>query len=680
MATKFLTNNYKLHIARQFQESVTEVSNTSYYFFLGEHLPRNIENVPDLNTSNRNISVDPYRNMIMGKRISSQDISLVIRNIPYVANTVYEMYDDITNDLLNKNFYVVVDEGSFKHVYKCLDNNNRAKSTFEPNFSHITGSNTIVYQTADGYRWKYMYSVSSTIVNKFGTFDFIPVVANTVVQSQAVDGAIDIIKVESPGRGYHNYVIGTFSPQDLRINGDPTLYNISNTVAPAVNGFFTGCILYLSSGIGAGAYKRIIDYYVSSNTGQRIVKLESEFIGSDNPGGDTEYQIFPEVKIIGDGKQQINAVARALVNSAASNSIYRIEVLQRGKNYSFIEAEVIANSVVQVSRQARVRPIYSPPGGHGFDVASELGSSRISLSITFANNESNTILTDNQVQQIGFLKDPKFNNVKYNFTNPDGSFEINEKVYKISPIRINTNASLSITNNILTCNSAEFTEQVKTNDFLYLKSSNGTSHQIVTVTAVSNDTQIIISSNGLFSCNETKVYLANVTSFGYVNEITPTFIKCSNVFGVFQANDKIIGETSGAYAVIDSISRSGINKDFNTFIQLFKYVVTVTSGVFIENERVFIGIDSNNQTANASIHSIINIGGNDRIIYTSNQIGTFAVSSQITGLMSGATAVVNEIYDPELVFGSGDILYLENVEAFERDPSRSETFKLILSF
>ena len=61
----------------------------------------------------------------------------------------------------------MVDEGAWTHVYKCLDNASNAYSTSTPTFAHITGSNTSLYQTADGYKWKYLWSVASASLDKF---------------------------------------------------------------------------------------------------------------------------------------------------------------------------------------------------------------------------------------------------------------------------------------------------------------------------------------------------------------------------------------------------------------------------------------------------------------------------------------------------------------------------------
>ena len=69
---------------------------------------------------------------------------------------------------------------------------------------------TTIEETTDGYRWKYMYTVSSGELLKFVTADFIPVKTLTAndgsaqwsVQQNASNGAINHIKVIANGSNY----------------------------------------------------------------------------------------------------------------------------------------------------------------------------------------------------------------------------------------------------------------------------------------------------------------------------------------------------------------------------------------------------------------------------------------------------------------------------------------------
>ncbi len=674
-ASKLLTSIYDVHAGTQFLESISEVANTAYYVFLGEHVPSSDpDNEGVLTNSNEDILKDAYRNMTQGIRVKESDALLMIRNVPYQSNKVFTMYDDQDTTLETSDYFCVVNAASFYHIYKCLDNNMGANSVIEPDFSHISGANTQVYQTSDGYRWKYMYSVSDSIRNKFATSDLFPVVANTEVEGQAVDAVLDIIRVEGTGRGYDNYVTGTFGVTNLKINGNTTLYSISNTIASQSNGFYTGCLLYISSGAGSGSYSTIIDYFVNANG--NFIELNSDL--QTDPVNGSRFEIFPEVLVGGSGTETVNVVARALVNSLSSNSIYRVEVLDRGAEYEFFSANVVANAVVSVASNAEVRAIIAPFGGHGANVFSEMKATQFCVSVEFSNNEGNTILTDNGFRQIGILLDPLFSDVQLTIANTVGNFLVGEQVFKINPVRIDRDATTNNITHAVTSNNADFSNQVKSGDYIYLASSDGLSHQIVTVNNVVNSSALNITSNGFFACTETYVYVANQSANAYVLSINSSSdAHISNVAGVIQNEDTIIGWATGAKATVDVVSRSGVTKGFNTYVQLYKYTGTLDSGSFEENEVVFQDTLSN---ANASLHSTSVLAG-ALTLYTSNQVGSFNMggANTITGNTSGAVATVSQKHLPELVFGSGKVLYIEKVEdIIDRDTDQSEIIKIIL--
>ena len=52
-----------------------------------------------------------------------------------------------------------------------------------------------ILETSDGYKWKYMYTLSASQQANFLSTDFMAVETNSTVSS-LVDGAIDIIKLK----------------------------------------------------------------------------------------------------------------------------------------------------------------------------------------------------------------------------------------------------------------------------------------------------------------------------------------------------------------------------------------------------------------------------------------------------------------------------------------------------
>jgi hypothetical protein len=671
-----LPYNYKTHVARQLLESITEASNTEYYMFCAEHVERSNTTLTVPDDTVKTIYIDSFRNMIFGKRVSNNDMSLMIRNIPYEANKVYTMYDDQDDDLYEQDFYCVVDEISFYHVFKCLDNNLGVNSTVEPQFVHVSGSNTSVYQTSDGYRWKYMYSIPATAMSKFSTEEYIPVVPNTVVSNNATAGSIDIIKITNEGKNYGNYVTGTFTASDVRYDGDSTLYRISNTSVNQTNGYYTNCLIYISSGTGSGQYKTVTNYYVDANGS--FVVVNSSF--STAPTSGSEYEVYPKVNIVGDGGQTTNAVARALINSTSTNSVYRVEMLNRGADYKYASATVLANSVVGVTSNAEVRPIYVPSGGHGKNQAEELACSKLAVSVNFSNSESNTIPTTNGFDKIGIIKNPLFANVNIEHSSTNGTFLASEVFHKITPVRINKNCATSSTSAAITCSDGDFVNQLSLGDWVYLKSSNGLAHQVATISSITNSSYINISSNALFTCTETIMYQANISSNGYiVSTPNATNILVTNVHGQLFTNDIIIGYSTGATAVVNTISRSSVDKNFDTYVGMYKYIGTIVSGSFDADEYVYQGANLSSSFANGVLHSAVANGGTTTF-YVSNVVGIFNTSNTFTGANSGATASLSSLHVPEIVQGTGTVIYLENLDTVPRQNNQSETLKIILSF
>lgn len=671
MATKrSVTSDFRLHSVEQFIESIDEVANSTYYVFAGRHTDFPTSNVPQPTDSVRDRHYRAYATMVFGKQVTPADIYPMARRIDYEANVVYTAYDDQDALLEQRDYYVVVDAGAQHHVWKCLDNGSGSLSTVEPDFSEIDG-NDEVYQTSDGYRWKYMYSVSDTVFDRFATTNFIPVVANAEVAAAAVDGAIDTIRVESAGEGYDCYVSGVFSSSDIRLGGNNLAYAIPPSSA-SVNGYYDGCVLYLTAGTGAGQYRTVTRSYVNSST--KWVVLETPF--DVVPTNGTEFDLTPRVEIVGDGRQTINAAARAIVNSVG-NTIHRVEMLSRGAGYQSATASVVAPAALELVAPASLRVVYSPPGGHGSNAAAELMARSIGISVTFANSESGTIPTSNDFRKIGLLKDPKFANVSLSVTVSSGDFFPTETAWVSREARLG-GVGTTVSGN------TEFVVDVPGLDNLlvpgsFVRLSDGPDSQLVkTVSASSNDTHTSVAAQTAIRFTSSNVVVGFVTpgASGVVTSVSVGGVVLDSVSGTVAVGDVLVGEESGAVATVDSIERSGIEKTFATFVQAHVLVGTPVSGSFVEDELVYQGDAS---IANAILHSVTTTNGVSRYLLTEMN-GTFNVGGTIVGQTSGAQAEVTAKYSPELEYGSGTVLYVENSDAIERAPDQSETFKLVISY
>jgi hypothetical protein len=428
--SKLITNNIKLFNVDNFIESFSEPNFNIYYYFVGNPLPFANDNTPPtLYDNTQTILVDPYENMIYGKRITSSDVIQMAPRHDWVSGTVYTKYTHDDDNLLDSNFYVLSNEGSSYSVFKCLNNNNGAPSTYRPRLSETAADDDFYFTPADGYQWKYMYSITPTQFTKFATTSHIPIYVNSNVVGNAVSGSIDNIQTIFGGSGYSSYANGYF--QEVRVNGNPLIYAIDPSNASSNSNFYINSALKITNGTGSGQQKYITGYTVSGST--RRVIIDSAF--DIAPTTSSIYEISPLVTITGDGT---GAQARALVNTS-SNTIYSIEVVNRGSGYTYAAVTVTGNTgIINVAtgtaitaNTATAKVMISPKGGHGSNAASEIGAHYVGISTVFDSTLSGDKVTDkNDFRVVGLLKDPLFANVVISISSSSGIFSDGEIVYQ----------------------------------------------------------------------------------------------------------------------------------------------------------------------------------------------------------------------------------------------------------
>lgn len=259
--TAIRTNYMRMHLARQLVESLSEAESNSYYMFLGKVSEWSTEPVAEVpfSTFNQDDRVH-WSDMIGGERIPTNSVTHAIRRHDWESGTVYDQYDDQDTALFTKAFYVLTDESN---VYKVIDNNGGAASTVKP-----TGTGTAIINTADGYRWKYLYSIDVVEATTFLLPSWMPVKFLDAddgsnqwdVQQAAVRGAIDRIEVTDGGTGY------TSAPT-VTITGDGTGLTATAVVASGevteINvdtrgSDYTYATITLSGGGGTGAEARVV--------------------------------------------------------------------------------------------------------------------------------------------------------------------------------------------------------------------------------------------------------------------------------------------------------------------------------------------------------------------------------------------------------------------------------------
>ena len=689
MAKQIVPSDFKTHLIDQLIESVDEPSNTVYYAFIGNHVDSGVtlDDISAPTQKLQDLNVDTYRNMILGKRLTSDDFSIMIPRYEWETGTVYDAYDDTDANLFDKEFYVAVDETAFIHVYKCLSNANGAVSNAQPTKADVDPNDNF-YETSDGYQWKYMYSVDSVTFDKFATQSFMPVVANTDVEDSTRNGAIDVIKVDTHGRFYNNTLSSDFSESTVIGADIVRLPSGSSTL----QNFYANSIIHLTSGTGAGQYRRVTAS--SANGSGQYITLENAFTTA--PDETTTYEISPEVRVVSDGTQTVNTVARAIVNANASNSVHRVEILETGLNYNFATASVLVGTqgagsggssgeIVDVEA-ASVRPIIPPPGGHGANSAVELGGRVLGIHSKFSNTENDTVIADNVFTQFGIIRDPLFANVEITVVKQsdgaagtDGEFSVGETIRQITRKKLCGAFTVESGNTtIISADDLDLDAELNSGEYLFITDPSVTTrNHITTIESVINNNSIELNTAPAWDSSSASIYFATPTANAVVKQVvdsdTILLEQCDNRL----VNDRlIVGATSHAVANVQAINVNGrlasnAVYDFNAFNQMTKISGTIT-GTIQENEL----LEQANSGASALVHSV---SGNE--VFVTRVIGQFDTAESIVANTSGATiAAPFSLLSGELDPTSGSIIYLQNDIPVSRANNSSEEIRITLEF
>ena len=412
---KLITNNFRLFSADQFVESLTEAANNIYYVFVAKHTPFEEDNNPPIpQDDERTTLFRIYKDLLYGKKVDSTDVAFVIKKAEWQSGTIYDQYVHDENNF-EKNFFVATPgAGDSYDVFKCISNNRGAPSTYYPRLDETSPADTF-YETIDGYQWKYMYSITEAQWEKFSTNNFMPVFSNANVVANAVNGTIDFVQVTYSGSGYNMFTEGLV--QGVVTIGIDQFITIEPT-SSTVTDFYKNCAIRIGNEL------RIVAEYVVTGTLRRI-KVDRPF--ATTPTTSDFYYISPLITSSGACCEDGNGFeARALVNAAAANSIYKVEIVNRGTNYTFANL-VAVGGVTTVANTAAFKDIISPKNGHGANPAKELGSKGCIISSKFdASLSGGKVINENDFRTVGLLRDPVFANVIIGITASTGNFSLAE--------------------------------------------------------------------------------------------------------------------------------------------------------------------------------------------------------------------------------------------------------------
>lgn len=296
----------------------------SYYLFIGRTFAWPNDSNPPLPNDAQFDEYDTKRNIIALKKISGTSISKCIPRYNWISGNSYTEYDDQNTLLTTLQYYVVTDELG---VYKCIKAGPSGSSIKPSGISSFMGA-----VLADGYQWKYMYTLTGNDVAKFLTATFISTkyllsddtTSQWGVQEAALPGAIHRIKITNGGLGYVTKptvtITGdgkncTVNAADITMSGTSVSEIVMNSAR--IGSDYTSATVNFTSATGTGAIARAIisppgghGANAADELGAFYIMVDVQLIADDGAGDFIVDNDFRQIGLITNPK---------LINTNAAN-------------------------------------------------------------------------------------------------------------------------------------------------------------------------------------------------------------------------------------------------------------------------------------------------------------------------------------------------------------------------
>jgi len=224
--TAIITDIFKKQLVQNvFDEVTATVVEHRYYIGIGKSEEwDSSETVPAPTDTPRTI-----RNLRAGLQSikSASDVSYTIPRYNWSSGAIYQGYNDDVSSIPTNTYYILTEDNQ---VYICLQQGKSSIGAVQTSTVKPSGTLSKAFKTADGYVWKFLYTLSATRTSKFLSSNFLPIekildsaggltlttleTQQAVIQDAAVPGQILGIAITSGGSGYDSGV------PSITINGD----------------------------------------------------------------------------------------------------------------------------------------------------------------------------------------------------------------------------------------------------------------------------------------------------------------------------------------------------------------------------------------------------------------------------------------------------------------------------
>lgn len=343
--SSIVTENFKRDILNSF---VTELTGGTvpYYIGLGRSEPWENGDSPDIAQSTTNDQTNLRRSLQAVTRVNKS--SLVVPRYTWTSGTTYSQYDDTkaVADYVTP-FYVISDNND---VYICLRTGRDSSGVVVSSSVQPTGSNNDPFVTADGYVWKYLYTVSALDASLFLSFNYMPVKYQASVDSYSTGNEIKQYEIQNTAKSsmIASFIVDSgglgYTDPTLSINGvldSPAIVDFtlsggvikkveyvpdSSTLAYVYN--LKGAVLTIQDNTGTGAVVRPVLTNTAGIGANAISDLQSTSImlSVNIPGAADDFivnQDYRQISVIKGIKDSANGT---VFTQSTGNSLYSLEL------------------------------------------------------------------------------------------------------------------------------------------------------------------------------------------------------------------------------------------------------------------------------------------------------------------------------------------------------------------
>ena len=205
-----ITDDFK---RRFVQTIIDDVSDSAQQYYIGIGRSQQWDSADTVTVPTNTVTEQRNFRLSMQSLKKAEDVSYVIPRYNWVSGTIYSAYNNSQAGYPSNSYYILTDENQ---VYICLEQGRNAIGSAATSTVKPSGVLTTPFKTADGYVWKFLYTIGAALANSYLSANYMPVrlvdsagVTDPAVdqeqygiQNAAIPGTISSISVTTGGTGY----------------------------------------------------------------------------------------------------------------------------------------------------------------------------------------------------------------------------------------------------------------------------------------------------------------------------------------------------------------------------------------------------------------------------------------------------------------------------------------------